>query len=173
MALLARTPTALNGLLCGLPETWTHRSEGENTMTVFDVIGHLIHGERTNWMPRLKVILEHGESQPLPPFDRWGHRSECEGKSLDQLLDELAHLRAANLVALQSLHLREEDLALRGQHPALKIVTVSELISAWVVHDLTHLHQISRIMAFQYRDAVGPFQTFLGVLHCNGHSAPA
>jgi hypothetical protein len=171
ISLLTRTPTALGALLRGLPETWTHHNEGENTMTVFDVIGHLIHSEKTNWMPRLKTILQFGEAQPLPSFDRWGHVRECQSKSLQQLLDEFARLRAENLQELQSLHLREEDLALRGKHPALGNVTVSELIATWAVHDLTHLHQISRIMAHQYQEAVGPFHKFLGVLHCEGHSA--
>jgi hypothetical protein len=173
IALLARTPAALDALLRGLPEMWTHRNEGDKTMTVFDVIGHLIHAEKTNWMPRLKTILQSGKTQPMPSFDRWGHVQECRGKSLEHLLDELAHRRAENLQQLQSLHLRDKELALLGKHPAIGFVTVSELIAAWAVHDLTHLHQISRIMAHQYWDDVGPFSKLLGVLQCTGHSTSA
>jgi hypothetical protein len=173
ISLLERTPAALNALLRGLPEVWVLHNEGENTMTVFEVIGHLVHAEKTNWMPRLKLILQSGEMQTFPPFDRWGHVHECKGKSLKQLLDEFVRLRSENLQELHSLHLRDEDLASRGKHPVLGSVTVSELIATWAVHDLTHLHQISRTMAHQYRDNVGAFHKFLGVLHCEGHSASA
>ncbi len=172
ISLLARTPPALNALLRDLPETWTLRNEGENTWSVFDVVGHLIHGERTDWMPRAKVVLQCGETQTFERFDRWGHIRESQGKSLAELLDEFARLRSENLGELRGLKLRPEDLVKRGRHPALGVVTLSELLATWAVHDLTHLHQISRIMAHQYRDDVGPWREYLGVLKCTGHSAP-
>ncbi len=173
MALLARTPAALNALLRDLPEAWTQHNEGEGTWNVFEVIGHLIDCEHTNWIPRVEWIMQHGESQPFRRFDRAGHIHVTEGKSLAQLLDEFARLRLENLSILSSLNLEPEDFERRGMHPSLGAVTMSNLLSTWAAHDLTHLHQISRIMAYQYRDAVGPWSKFLGVLHCTGHSAKA
>jgi DinB superfamily len=170
-ALLARTPAALNAFLRDLPDDWTLSTEGEKTWSAFDVVGHLIHGERKDWMPRAKMILQHGESQSFEPFDRWGQDRESRGKSLSQLLDEFARLRRENLVELRALNLRPEDLARRGRHPELGVVTLSELLATWAAHDLTHLHQISRVMAHQYRDAVGPWRAYLGVMHCAGHSS--
>ena len=172
ISLLARTPPALNALLRDLPETWTLRNEGENTWSAFDVVGHLIHGERTDWMPRAKMVLQFGETQTFERFDRWGNIRESQGKSLAELLDEFVRLRTENLGELRALNLRKEDLERRGQHPALGAVTLSELLATWAVHDLTHLHQISRIMAHQYRDGVCPWREYLGVLKCAGHSAP-
>ena len=172
ISLLTRTPAALNALLRILPETWTHQNEGENTMSVFDVVGHLIHAERTNWIPRARMVLQFGEAQAFGPFDRWGHQRESQGKPLAQLLDEFARLRLENLAELRALHLKPDDFARRGRHPALGVVTLSELLATWAAHDLTHLHQISRIMAHQYREAVGPWSAYLGVLKCAGHSSP-
>src|SRR5438270_11343017 len=149
--LLARTPATLNALLRDLPEEWTLRDEGENTWTVFGVVGHLIHAEQADWMPRINMILRFGETRPLPSFDRSGHVRESEGKSLRELLDQLARLRAENLDQLRALRLRPEDLQRRGKHPALGAVTLSELLATWAAHDLTPLHQISRIMAHQHR----------------------
>jgi DinB superfamily len=169
--LLSRTPAALNALLRDLPDTWTLKNEGEETWSPFDVLGHLIHGERTDWMPRAKMIMEFGEGRSFEPFDRWAQERESQGKSLSQLLDEFAKLRTDNLQELRVLNLQPADFDRRGRHPALGIVTMSELLSAWAGHDLTHLHQISRTMAYQYRDAVGPWSKFLGVMHCAGHSA--
>ena len=169
--LLARTPAALNAFLRDLPEPWTFRNEGDKTWTAFDVIGHLIHGERTDWMPRARMILEFGESRAFEPFDRLAQVRESQGKPLGQLLDEFARLRTENLLELRRLNLRPQDLQRRGRHPALGVVTLSELLAAWAAHDLTHLHQLSRIMAHQYREAVGPWRAYLGVLHCSGHSS--
>jgi hypothetical protein len=173
IALLARTPAALNALLRDLPDAWTSATEGENTWTVFDVIGHLTHGERTDWMPRIRRVLQSGESRAFEPFDRLAQFRESQGKAVPELLDEFARLRSQNLNELSSLGLRPEDLARRGRHPSLGVVTLSELLATWAAHDLTHLHQISRIMAYQYRDAVGPWIRYLGVLQCAGHSAQA
>jgi len=171
IALLSRTPAALDVLLRELPKAWTSHDEGENTWSAFDVVGHLIHGERTDWMPRLRMILEFGDTQTFVPFDRFAQFRESEGKSLPQLLDQFARLRAENLAELRALNLQPADFERQGRHPALGPVTLSQLLAAWAVHDLTHLHQISRIMAHQYRDAVGPWSKFLGVLQCAGHSA--
>jgi len=172
ISLLSRTPAVLNTLLRDLPETWALRNEGENTWSAFDVVGHLIHGERTDWMPRTRMILQSGEAQTFEPFDRWGQVRESQGKSLWQLLEEFGGLRSGNLSELRALNLRQEDLERRGRHPALGVVTLSELLATWAAHDLTHLHQISRIMAHQYREAVGPWSAYLGVLRCAGHSSP-
>lgn len=171
ISLLTRTPATLDALLRDLPETWTLQNEGENSWTAFDVVGHLIHGELTDWMPRAKMILEFGETRTFEPFDRLAQFRESQGKSLGQLLDEFARLRSENLGELGSMSLRQKDFEQRGRHPALGVVTLSELLAAWVAHDLTHLHQISRIMAHQYREAVGPWSQYLGVLQCAGHGS--
>lgn len=171
IALLTRTPAALNALLRNLPDTWTLRNEGENSWSPFDIVGHLIHGERTDWMPRARMILQFGESRAFEPFDRLAQVRESEGKSLGQLLDEFARLRSENLQALRALNLRQEELERHGRHPALGVVTLSQLLATWAAHDLTHLHQISRVMAHQYRETVGPWSRYLGVLQCAGHSA--
>lgn len=171
IALLERTPAALDALLRGLPEEWTRRNEGQNTWTVYDVVGHLIHGERTDWMPRVKRVLEFGESRAFDPFDRTAQMREKQDQSLPALLDEFAGLRSRNLAELQALNLEPTDFAKRGLHPALGVVTLSNLLATWAAHDLTHLHQISRIMAHQYREAVGLWTAFLGVMKCEGHSA--
>lgn len=169
IALLSRTPAALDALLRGLPEEWTQRNEGEGTFTVSDVLGHLIYADRTDWMPRARMILDHGETRPFEPFDRRGHVEECRGKTLPQLLDEFARVRLKCLDELRALNLQPAQLELRGRHPALGAVTLSQLLATWAAHDLTHLHQISRVMAHQYREEVDPFGEFLGVLKCNGH----
>lgn len=171
ISLLTRTPATLDALLRDLPETWTLQNEGENSWSAFDVVGHLIHGELTDWMPRAKMILEFGETRTFEPFDRLAQFRESRGNSLGQLLDEFARLRSENLGELGSMSLRQEDFEQRGRHPALGVVTLSELLAAWVAHDLTHLHQISRIMAHQYREAVGPWSQYLGVLQCAGHGS--
>jgi DinB superfamily len=171
ISLLARTPGALNALLRDLPEMWTSSNEGENTWSAFDVVGHLIHAERTDWIPRVRTLLQFGETQPFAPFDRLGQMRETQGKSLGHLLDEFARLRAESVAELRALNLSTDKLQLRGQHPALGVVTLSELLATWATHDLTHLHQISRVMAHQYREAVGPWSAYLGVLQCAGHSS--
>jgi DinB family protein len=171
VALLSRTPAALDALLRDLPPVWTHRTEGENTWTVFDVVVHLIHAERTNWIPRAKILLQFGETRGFDPFDRRGYAEESKATPLPQLLDEFVRLRAGSLSQLSALKLRPADLERRGSHPALGVVTLSELFAAWTAHDLTHLHQISRVMAYQYREAVGPWIKYIGVMHCAGHGA--
>jgi hypothetical protein len=171
IAILARTPAALDALLRGLPESWVRSNEGKDTWSAFDIMGHLIVGERTDWMARVRVILEHGEARPFDPFDRFAQSKEGQ-KPLEQLLDDFARLRRENLAALQALNLQPEDMGRRGKHPALGVVTLSQLLATWAIHDLTHMHQLSRVMAHQYRDEVGPWSAYLGVLKCNGHSSP-
>ena len=173
LALLTRTPAVLNALLRDLPEFWVARNEGGDSWTATEVVGHLIDADRVNWMPRARHILDFGDTRPFAPFDRGGHARECAGKALPALLDEFARLRAGNLATLRALDLGPQDLVRPGLHPALGPVTLSQLLAAWAVHDLTHMHQITRVLAHQYREAVGPWQKFLGVLHCDGHSAPA
>jgi hypothetical protein len=173
MALLKRTPATLDALLRDLPEAWTFHNEGEGTWNVFDVLGHLIHCEHADWMPRAGWLLKHGESKPFEPLDRWGHAREIEGKTLGTLLDEFARSRSKSLGELRALSLQGHHLELRGRHPSLGAVTLSELLATWAAHDMTHLHQISRIIAHQYREAVGPWSKYLGVMQCGGHSAPS
>jgi DinB superfamily len=171
-AVLTRTPATVDAMLRGLPDKWVRCSEGRETWCAFESGGHLIVGERTDWMPRVRMILQSGEARPFDPFDRFAQSKESQGKSLEQLLDDFARLRSENLMALRDLNLQEEDFRRRGRHPALGVVTLSELLATWAVHDLTHLHQLSRVMAHQYREAVGPWSAYLGVLRCAGHSAP-
>jgi DinB superfamily len=172
IAVLRRTPAALDALLRGLPDIWVRGNEGKDTWSAFDIVGHLIVGERTDWMPRARIILENGEARPFDPFDRFAQANESQGKSLQQLLDEFARLRSESLASLQSLNLQPEDRTRRGRHPELGVVTLPQLLATWAVHDLTHVHQLARVMAHQYRDAVGPWRAYLGVLNCAGHGAP-
>jgi DinB superfamily len=173
LALLSRTPAAVDALLRELPEAFTHTNEGDNTWSAFDIIGHLIHCEKTDWLPRAKMILAHGETRPFEPFDRFGHIHASQGKTLPDLLDEFSAIRTQNLSELRAMRLTPEQLALRGFHPALGPVSLSQLLAAWAAHDANHLHQLARVIAHQYRDLVGPWSRFMGVMHCTGHSAPA
>lgn len=170
IALLTRTPAALDALLRDLPDAWTSRNEGDGTWSAFDIMGHLIHGERTDWMPRTRLILQFGDARPFETFDRLGHVNESRGKTLSRLLDEFARLRDDNLRELRALNLQPSDLERRGRHPALGPVTLSQLLATWPAHDLSHLHQLSRVMAHQVRGTVGPWTAFLGVMQCEGHS---
>lgn len=170
-AVLARTPACLDALLRGLPDFWTRRNEGKDSWSAFDIVGHLIFADRTDWMPRLHRILNEGESVPFDPFDRLGQVRESQGKTLEQLLTEFAEVRDESLKELQALNLKPGDFERRGKHPTLGAVSAAQLLSTWAVHDLNHLHQLSRVMAHQYQDAVGPFKAYLGVLHCDAHGA--
>jgi hypothetical protein len=173
IALLERTPAALDALLRGLPDMWTETNEGENTWSVRTVVAHLIHGEDEDWITRARVILESPEGRAFAPFDREGHVRYCQDKTLEQMLDDFAQARAKGLEDLRALKLTAEDLRRHGGHPSFGTVTLSQLLATWAMHDLTHLHQISRIMAYQYQEAVGPWVRFLGVMQCAGHSAGA
>jgi hypothetical protein len=171
IALLARTPATLDALLRDLPAPWTLENEGPNTWSAYEVIDHMNHCERVDWMPRAQIILTHGETRVFEPLDRLAQQRDSAGKSLPQLLDEFTQLRAANLRDLRALNLTPRQLALRGTHPAFGSVTLAQLLATWAVHDLTHLHQISRVLAHQCRAAVGPWSAYLGVLQCTGHGA--
>src|SRR5579863_7312799 len=171
IALLSRTPGAFDALLRGLPESWTLCTEGEGTWSPSGVIAHLIHGEHEDWIPRTHMILDFGDAQTFLPFDREANFSVSRQKSLGDLLDEFAVARNENLQQLRALNLQPPDFDKRGMHPALGPVTLSQLLATWAAHDLTHLHQVSRVMALQYREAVGPWGRFLGVMHCAGHSS--
>jgi len=164
LAVLTRTPDTLRTLLAGLPAPWTSANEGPDTWSPQDVVGHLIHGEETDWIPRAKIILTKGDSQAFEPFDRFAQARRFTGWSLERLLDRFAQLRADGVVTLRQWHLTREQLALRGRHPELGQVTLSQLLASWVVHDLGHIAQISRVMAKQYTAAVGPWKAYLPVL---------
>ena len=162
---LARTPATLATLVRDLPDSWTQaRNEGPGTWTVFDVIGHLAHGEITDWIPRVRIILEHGADRSFVKFDRFAQFETSKGKTLGQLLDEFAGLRAKNLETLDGFRLTPADLAKQGRHPELGIVTLSQLLATWVAHDLDHVVQVARVMAKGYTQEVGPWTAYLRVL---------
>ncbi len=164
LAVLTRTPATLRALLAGLPVPWTSATEGPDTWSPQHVVGHLIHGEETDWIPRAKIILTKGESQAFEPFDRFAQARRFTGWSLERLLDRFGEARAEGIATLRGWHLTREQLALCGQHPELAQVTLSQLLASWVVHDLGHIAQISRVMAKQYTAAVGPWKAYLPVL---------
>jgi len=163
VAVLERTPASLQALLDGLPDPWIRTTEGEGTWSPYDVIGHLNHGERTDWMARLRRIME-GEMRPFDPFDRTAQFKESQGKSLRELLTEFTDLRRDNLAVLAGMNLTENDMTRTGLHPALGKVTLAELLAAWVVHDLDHVSQIARTMAKAYAKATGPWNVYLSIL---------
>jgi hypothetical protein len=164
LEVLERTPATLRAMLGGLPEPWTTPNEGPETFSAFDNVGHLIHGERADWIPRARIILAQSENRRFEPFDRFAQYRESQGKGLPILLDEFAWLRAENLATLRGWNLSERELALEGEHPSLGTVSLRQLLSTWVVHDLGHLAQIARVLAKQYREAVGPWRVYLPVL---------
>jgi hypothetical protein len=164
VAVLTRTPATLDTLLRDLPEAWTTATEGPGTWSPYVVIGHLIHGERAAWMPRLAIILEHGPSRPFDPFDREAQFRESNGKSLSTLLDEFTALRRENLARLRDLNLLPEQFELKGMHPALGVVTVRQLLATWTAHDLGHILQVTRVMAKRYKPEVGPWAQYLSVM---------
>ena len=164
IAVLERTPATLQSMLGGLPEAWLVSNEGPDTFSPRDVVGHLIHGEVTDWVPRMRIILEHGEDVPFTPFDRFAFRTASVGHSTDDLLERFAALRRDNLRAVREVTLAATALQRTGMHPGLGRVTLGQLFAAWVVHDLGHLKQVARAMAHQYRDAVGPWREYLTIL---------
>lgn len=163
LAVLERTPASLSALLAGLPETWVKATEGEGTWSPYDVVGHLIHGERTDWIPRARHILA-GEGRAFEPFDRTAQFTESRDKSLGELLETFAELRRENVAALARMRLTEEDFARKGLHPELGEVTLGQLLATWVVHDLDHLAQVARTMAKVYGEDVGPWSAYLSIL---------
>jgi len=164
VAILERTPGTLRSLLSGLPPGWTEANEGPETWSPYDVLGHLLHGEHTDWLGRARIILEQGADRRFQPFDRTAMFRESQGKTLARLLDEFEQARADNLRTLAGWRLTDEQLALTGEHPVFGAVTLRQLLATWVAHDLAHLGQIARVMAKQYRDAVGPWRAYLAVM---------
>jgi len=164
LPVLQRTPAVLRALLLDLPDPWTGATEGAGTWSPFDVVGHLIHGERTDWVPRVEHMLRHGDVVPFPPFDREAMFASSSGHSLEDLLDTFDRLRTDSLKRLVELGLTDADLARRGTHPEFGVVTMSQHLATWVAHDLGHIAQIVRVMARQYTEAVGPWRAYLSIL---------
>jgi hypothetical protein len=164
IAILERTPATLRALLDGLSPEWTDATEGPGTWSPYVVIGHLLHGERADWIPRAQLILAQGQHRTFTPFDRLAQFRESEGKSLTELLDAFAELRADNVQTLNDWQLTDADLSLEGTHPEFGAVTLRQLLATWVAHDLGHIVQVSRVMAKQYRDAIGPWRAYLSVM---------
>jgi DinB superfamily len=164
LAILRQTPLTVGALLDGLPEDLLGANEGPDTFSPRDVVGHLVFGEETDWVPRIRIILEHGPRRPFTPFDRTGFRAAYAGVGTAELLDRFASLRGSNLAFVRDFHLTPEKLALPGTHPELGAVTLGQLLSTWAVHDLGHVTQISRVLAKQYRDEVGPWRAYLSIL---------
>jgi hypothetical protein len=164
VAVLERTPATLRALLGGLPPAWTDATEGPDTWSPYIVVGHLIHGERADWIPRARIILAQGPDRRFTPVDREAQFRESQGTPLSELLDEFARLRAENLATLEGWALTDYELAQEGEHPEFGVVTLRQLLATWVAHNLAHLGQISRVMAKQYREAVGPWRRYLGVM---------
>jgi hypothetical protein len=164
IAVLERTPRTLRAMLDGLPSAWTESTDGPDTWSAYDVVGHLLHGERNDWIPRVSIILAQGDDRKFKPFDREAMFRESDRKSLSTLLDEFESARAESLRKLKDLKLTPAQLELTGEHPAFGTVTMRQLLSTWVAHDLGHLVQINRTMARQYRDGVGPWREYLSVM---------
>lgn len=163
--ILERTPVVVDTLLRGTSDAWHAINEGDGTWSAYDVVGHLVHGEETDWVARARIILEHGEGRPFEPFDRFAQFSRFAGWSLDQLLDRFAELRQANLETVRGWRLTEAQLALPGRHPEFGPVSLRQLLATWAVHDLTHIAQITRVMAKRYTDEVGPWRAYLSILN--------
>jgi hypothetical protein len=164
LPVLQRTPSVLRPLLLGLPDPWVTANEGPGTWTPFDVVGHLIHGERADWIPRVEHILQHGDSVPFPVFDREAMFAASNGRSLEELLDTFAQLRTESLSRLAALGLTHADLARAGRHPEFGVVTMGQHLATWVAHDLGHVSQVVRVMARRYSTAVGPWRAYLSIL---------
>jgi hypothetical protein len=161
---LRRTPATLRALLSDLQDCWLMSHEGPDTFSPYDVLGHLLHGEETDWIPRARIILEHGESPPFEPFDRFAFKEKYKGRQVSELLDMFDTVRFKNLAALDQMVLGVEQLHLRGTHPELGRVTLGQLLATWVVHDLSHISQIARVMARQYDSAIGPWKAYISII---------
>jgi hypothetical protein len=162
--ILERTPAVLKSLLANINDDWVMNNEGPDTFSPYDVVGHLLHGEKTDWVVRAKIILEHGVNKPFDPYDRFAQYEESKGKSLQELLNEFEAIRKENMNWLSSVQLTEDDLERKGKHPVLGEVTLRNLLSTWVVHDLTHIAQVTRVMAKQYTEEMGPWPQFFRIL---------
>ena len=165
--ILRQTPATLTTMVNGLPDTWVKATEGAGTWSCYDILGHLIHGELTDWVPRARLILEHGEKRAFEPFDQHAHFRDDQTRPVSALLEQFAFLRAENIAILQGLKLTDDDLARRGTHPDLGTVTLGQLLSTWVVHDLSHISQIARVAVKQYAHQVGPWRAYISMLKSN------
>jgi hypothetical protein len=163
--ILSCTPDTVSSLIFGFNDDLIYANEGNDTWSPHDIIGHLIHGEKTDWIPRAKIILEHGESKPFQPFDRFAQKKDSVGKTIDELLDDFTDLRNTNIKVLTGLNLKDDDYTKTGIHPEFGKVTLSQLISTWVVHDLNHIAQISRVVSSQFHNDVGPWKKYLRILN--------
>ena len=163
--ILERTPSVLKALLSGVGDGWIMNNEGPDTFSPYDVVGHLIHGEKTDWRERASMILEYGASKTFVRFDRFAQYNESKGKTLQQLLDEFELLREKNMEWFRSLNISETDLDKKGMHPVLEEVTLRNLLATWVIHDLTHIAQITRVMAKQYKEEMGPWLEFFRIMN--------
>jgi len=164
LEVLSQTPQVLEAYLSHLSPAWLHGNEGPETWSPYEVLAHLIVGEQTDWLARINIIMSDSEDKRFKPFDRFAHLNQGEHQPIAILLQEFRALRTKNLVALKALNIHEADLSLTGMHPEFGIVTLQQLIATWAVHDLGHIAQISRVMAKQYREAVGPWSAYLGIL---------
>lgn len=162
--ILQQTPATLTALVAGIPEPWIKATEGSGTWSCYDIVGHLIHGELTDWIPRVRIILQHGESKAFEPFDRCAQFRDDQSRPIGALLEQFAFMRGENLAILRSLNLCNEGLSRRGTHPELGPVTLGQLLSTWAVHDLSHIAQVSRVAAKQYSHEVGPWREYLRIL---------
>ena len=162
--ILEKTPEVINAMLQNIPEPWAYNNEGKDTWSPFDIIGHLVHGEHTDWIPRAKIILSDQAQKNFEPFDRFAQFENSKNKSLETVLQEFQQLRKLNIEQLKAFHLTEEQLQLTGNHPELGTVTLQQLLATWVVHDLSHIHQITRVLAKNYTDQVGPWVQYISII---------
>lgn len=162
--ILSRTPSVIETLLTGLPDEWIFNNEGPDTWSPFDIVGHLIHGEKTDWIPRARIILSDREDKTFIPFDRFAQFENSKGKSLEQLLKEFKELRKENIQALQALKIDQEKLNAKGIHPDFGAVTLKQLLATWTVHDLSHIHQMTRVLGKNYQTEAGPWKAFISIL---------
>ena len=163
--ILEKTPTVIRNILSGISDDWIINNEGPETFSPYDVVGHLIHGEKTDWPARIQMILEHGVSKTFVPYERFAMYEESEGKSIQSLMDEFEGVRKKNLEWLKSLNLKEADFDKLGVHPKFGQVSLRQLLSTWVIHDLTHLSQITRVMAKQYKSEMGPWLEYFRIMN--------
>ena len=164
LQILERTPEVLQALLQKLPEEWTHQNEGEATWSPYDILGHLIHGEETDWVVRTDLILSHSK-EPFTPFDRFAQFEKSKGKSLQELLDQFRALRMANLAKIRGFNISSSDLALTGIHPGLGEVSLKNLLATWTAHDLSHISQITRVMAKLHKEEIGVWTKYMKIMH--------
>ncbi|KAA3611990.1 MAG: DinB family protein [Calditrichaeota bacterium] len=163
--ILEKTPSVLENLLTNLSDNWINQNEGENTWSPFDIVGHLLHGEKTDWITRTERIIKYGTEKAFDPFDRFAQLETSKGKTIKQLLNEFARLRKENLAVLSEMNIQEKDLEKKGIHPNFGEVTLKELLATWVVHDLGHISQVVRVMAKQYKEEIGPWKAFLPIVN--------